>query len=91
MSCAGPYYGVGDFSTNFDNQPFVFYSRIDVTRYTSNLEAIGKWTVGDGLLAPKLGNIKSLYLIPKLLGLLLLFRFKSFHSILKKSALPVVE
>ncbi len=57
-SCAGPYYGVGDYLTDFDANRYNFKAPIAVTRYNAAGSSIGTWTVGDGNTAPKLGNMR---------------------------------
>ena len=58
-SCDGQYYGVADFVTDVDPARFTFMSPIEVTRSNASGAAIGQWTVGDGNLAPKLGNMRN--------------------------------
>ena len=57
-SCDGQYFGVGDFTTDFDNNRFVFGAPIDVARSDAGGAEIGRWTVGDGAVAPKFGNMR---------------------------------
>jgi hypothetical protein len=57
-SCTGPYYGVGDYLTDFDQNRYSFKAPIEVTRVGSNGSSIGMWRVGDGNTAPKLGNMR---------------------------------
>ena len=57
-SCLGPYYGVGDFMTDFDTSRYSFKHPIEVTRLDSANATIGTWSVGDGNTAPKLGNMR---------------------------------
>jgi len=57
-SCAGQYFGVGGFQTDFDSSRYTFMSPIDVTRQTENGTEIGRWTVGDGQTATKLGMMR---------------------------------
>ena len=57
-SCAGPYYGVGDYYTNFDTNRYSFKHPIEVTRVSANGSSLGVWSVGDGNTAPKLGNMR---------------------------------
>jgi hypothetical protein len=57
-SCAGPYYGIGDYLTDFDTNRYSFKAPIEVTRYDPAGSSIGVWTVGDGNSAPKLGNMR---------------------------------
>jgi G8 domain/Right handed beta helix region len=57
-SCTGPFYGIGDYLTDFDAQRYGFKAPIAVTRYNSAGSSIGTWTVGDGNTAPKLGNMR---------------------------------
>ncbi len=52
MSCPGPYYGVTSFE--LDQQSGQFLAPIEITRNDNG--AI--WAVGDGHLAPKLGNMR---------------------------------
>jgi G8 domain/Right handed beta helix region len=57
-SCAGPFYGIGDYLTDFDANRYLFKAPIEVTRYNNANSSIGTWTVGDGNTAPKLGNMR---------------------------------
>jgi hypothetical protein len=57
-SCTGPYYGIGDFLTDFDTNRYSFKAPIEVTRVDSGGSSIGVWSVGDGNTAPKLGNMR---------------------------------
>ncbi|MGL4573798.1 MAG: hypothetical protein ACRCV9_03310, partial [Burkholderiaceae bacterium] len=57
MSCATEYYGVGDFYTD-NSQRYSPYMPIRATRYDAGGNVIGTWSVGDGTLAPKLGNMR---------------------------------
>ena len=57
-SCVGPYYGVGDYYTNFDTNRYSFKNPIEVTRVSNTGSSIGVWSVGDGNTAPKLGNMR---------------------------------
>ncbi len=57
-SCKGPYYGIGDYYTNFDTNRYSFKNPIEVTRVDGNGSSIGVWNVGDGNTAPKLGNMR---------------------------------
>ncbi len=57
-SCAGPYYGIGDYLTDFDANRYSFKAPIEVTRYDNAGSSIGTWAVGDGNTAPMLGNMR---------------------------------
>lgn len=57
-SCAGPYYGIGGYITDFDPSMYSFKAPIAVSRYNAAGSSIGTWTVGDGNTAPKLGNMR---------------------------------
>ena len=57
-SCDGQYYGVGDFQTDFDSSRFLFTSPIEAVRLNSAGSEIGRWTVGDGSVAPKFGGMR---------------------------------
>jgi G8 domain/Right handed beta helix region len=57
-SCAGTYYGIGGYITDFDPSMYTFKAPIAVTRYNNAGSSIGTWTVGDGNTAPKLGNMR---------------------------------
>jgi hypothetical protein len=57
-SCAGTYYAIGDYLTNFDTNRYSFKHPIEATRVDENSNAIGVWSVGDGNTAPKLGNMR---------------------------------
>ena len=47
-SCNGEYYGVADFTTDFDNNRFNFQSPLEIIRTDGGGAEIGRWTVGDG-------------------------------------------
>lgn len=64
MSCAGEYYGVEQFQTDFDNSRYNFVAPIDVVRQDGNGAEIGRWSVGDGALAPALGNMRHFAALP---------------------------
>ena len=57
-SCAGQYFGVGSFQTDFDDSKYSFMAPIEVTRTDSSGVEIGKWTVGDGTISSMLGNMR---------------------------------
>ena len=57
-SCAGPYYAVGDYITDFDTERYGFKHPIEVTRVDTSGSSLGVWRVGDGNTAPKLGNMR---------------------------------
>ncbi len=57
-SCAGPYYGVGDYLTDFDTNRYSFKHPIEVTRLDASGGTVGTWAVGDGNTAPMLGNMR---------------------------------
>jgi hypothetical protein len=57
-SCAGQYYGVNQFQTDFDNSRYSFSAPIDVTRVNESGGVIGRWTVGDGMVSTKLGMMR---------------------------------
>lgn len=59
LSCAGEYYGVEQFQTDFDNSRYNFMAPIDVTRQDANGAEIGRWSVGDGTISTaSLGNMR---------------------------------
>jgi hypothetical protein len=58
VSCAGEYYGVGSFQTDFDNSRFEFKAPIEVTRQDTNGQAIGTWSVADGATSTMLGHMR---------------------------------
>jgi hypothetical protein len=55
MSCAGEYYGVGSFQTDFDSSRYQFVAPIDVQRLDDNGAEIGRWSVADGSVSTQLG------------------------------------
>jgi hypothetical protein len=57
-SCAGNYYAIGGYRTDFDPSDYSFKHPIEATRVDSNGNPIGVWSVGDGNTAPKLGNMR---------------------------------
>ena len=57
-SCDGQYYAVGDFVTDFDANRYSFKAPISVVRQNAAGAEIGRWEVGDGNTAPKLGNMR---------------------------------
>jgi hypothetical protein len=63
-SCEGPYYGVTSIETS---GRVTYQSRVplDVTREDERGQALGRWTVGDGNLAPKLGNMRHFAAVPR--------------------------
>jgi G8 domain len=58
LSCAGEFYGVGAFQTDFDNRRYAFMAPIEVTRQDANGESIGTWSVGDGATSTMLPNMR---------------------------------
>jgi len=58
LSCAGEYYGVGAFQTDFDNSRFEFKAPIEVTRQDGNGQTIGTWSVADGATSTMLGHMR---------------------------------
>jgi hypothetical protein len=58
LSCAGEYYGVGAFQTDFDMSRYTFMAAIDVTRQDTNGADIGHWSVADGTTSTMLGNMR---------------------------------
>jgi G8 domain len=58
LSCAGEYYGVGSFQTDFDNSRHLFMAPIEVTRQDADGKLIGTWSVGDGATATMLSNMR---------------------------------
>jgi hypothetical protein len=58
QSCAGEYYGVGNFQTDFDMSRHAFMAAIDVTRQDANGNAIANWSVADGTTSTMLGNMR---------------------------------
>jgi G8 domain/Right handed beta helix region len=58
VSCAGEYYGVGSFQTDFDNSRYTFMAAIEVQRLNDNGQSIGNWSVGDGATSTMLGNMR---------------------------------
>jgi hypothetical protein len=58
VSCAGEYYGVGAFQTDFDNSRYSFQAAIDVQRLNENGQEIGRWSNGDGATSTMLGNMR---------------------------------
>lgn len=57
-SCSGEYYGVGSFITDFDTRTYSFKAPIEVIRQEHNGVEIGRWTVADGDVSNKLGNMR---------------------------------
>jgi G8 domain len=57
-SCAGNYYAIGGYKTDFDPSDYSFKHPIEATRVDTNGNPIGVWSVGDGNTAPKLGNMR---------------------------------
>jgi G8 domain/Glucodextranase, domain B len=57
VSCAGEYYGVGAFQTDFDMSRYAFMGAIDVQRLNDNGGEIGRWSVAEGT-ASMLGNMR---------------------------------
>jgi hypothetical protein len=58
QSCAGEYYGVGSFQTDFDTSRYSFMAAIDVTRQDANGNPIASWSVADGTTSTMLGNMR---------------------------------
>jgi hypothetical protein len=58
QSCAGEYYGVGGFQTDFDTSRYSFQAAIDVTRQDANGNPIGSWSVADGATSTMLPNMR---------------------------------
>ncbi|MEZ4607988.1 MAG: hypothetical protein R2865_14670 [Deinococcales bacterium] len=58
MSCPGPYYGVGMFVLDRSTDPYVPMTAIEVIRQNAAGAELGRWTVGDGELAPRLGHMR---------------------------------
>lgn len=54
-SCAGSYYGVRGFRTDFDDSRYQFMAAIDTRRVDANGAEIGAWTVADGRTSTMLG------------------------------------
>jgi parallel beta-helix repeat protein len=57
-SCAGNYYAIGGYKTDFDPSDYSFKHPIEATRVDQNGNSLGVWSVGDGNTAPKLGNMR---------------------------------
>jgi hypothetical protein len=58
LSCAGEYYGVGNFQTDFDMSRHAFRGAIDVSRQDANGQTIANWSVADGTTSTMLGNMR---------------------------------
>jgi G8 domain len=58
LSCAGEYYGVGAFQTDFDNSRYEFKAPIEVTRQDADGHPIGTWSVADGATSTMLPNMR---------------------------------
>jgi hypothetical protein len=58
QSCAGEYYGVGAFQTDFDKSRYAFMAPIEVTRQDANGAPIGTWSVADGATSTMLPNMR---------------------------------
>lgn len=58
VSCAGEYYGVGDFLTDFDTRRFSFDAPMQVIRQTAAGEEVGRWSIADGAVSNKLGHMR---------------------------------
>jgi G8 domain len=58
QSCAGEYYGVFNFQTDFDMSRYTFLAPIEVTRQDGNGSPIGTWSVADGATSTMLGNMR---------------------------------
>jgi G8 domain/Right handed beta helix region len=57
MSCATEYYAIGEFWTEF-SIPYSPKMPIKVTRLDTSENIVGLWSVGDGNIAPRLGNMR---------------------------------
>ena len=57
-TCDGEYYGVGNYKTDFDAEPYKFQSPIEAIRQDANGVEIGRWTVSDGLAGGFLTNMR---------------------------------
>jgi hypothetical protein len=58
QTCAGEYYGVGSFQTDFDTSRYDFRAAIDVTRQDANGNTVAHWSVADGTTSTMLGNMR---------------------------------
>jgi hypothetical protein len=58
QSCAGEYYGVGSFQTDFDMSRYAFMAPIEVTRQDANGQSIAQWSVADGTSSTMLGHMR---------------------------------
>ncbi len=58
QSCAGEYYGVGAFQTDFDMSRYAFNAPIEVTRQDGNGGPIGVWSIQDGATSTMLGHMR---------------------------------
>ena len=58
LSCEGPFYGVGSYMLDHRESRYLPTMPIEATRYNDSDAVIGRWTVGDGALAPKLSNMR---------------------------------
>jgi G8 domain len=58
LSCAGEYYGVGAFQTDFDNSRYAFMAPIEVTRQDADGKPIGAWSVADGASSTMFANMR---------------------------------
>lgn len=57
LSCAGEYYGIEGFVVD-QSERYRPLMPIQATRYGDDNQVIGSWAVGDGQLAPMLGNMR---------------------------------
>ena len=58
LSCAGEFYGVGGFQTDFDNSRYTFKAPIEVQRQDANGAPLGTWSVADGTTSIAFGNMR---------------------------------
>ena len=57
-TCAGEYFGVGSFQTDFDDSRYMFISPVQITRSDKNGDQIGVWSVADGAKSTMLPNMR---------------------------------
>jgi len=93
LSCAGPYYGVHDFSLNKglpgDTSATPFTETIDVTRLDASGRPIGNWRVDNGATSTQLGNMRHFTAVK---GGTYVLRFPSFpESAATKQAPKMVK
>jgi hypothetical protein len=55
MSCAGEFYGVGDFLTDFKSDRFLFDAPLLVIRQNADGSEVDRWNIADGAVSNKLG------------------------------------